>query len=54
MEVKFIKDHLDYKAGDIVTLAEGLSNYLIRTGVVEPLGETEKTPKPKKTTRKKK
>lgn len=35
MEVKFIKDHLDHKAGEVVNLEDSKANYLIRVGAAE-------------------
>lgn len=34
-KVRFIKDHLDHKAGDIATISKGAANYLLRVGVIE-------------------
>jgi hypothetical protein len=35
MEITFLKDHLDRKVGDNVTVMDDLGNYLIRCNVAE-------------------
>jgi hypothetical protein len=35
MKVKFLKDHLQYKAGQSADLADGLAKYLIAVGVCD-------------------
>lgn len=34
-KVRFLKDHLEHKAGQIMTVSKGAANYFIRTGVAE-------------------
>lgn len=35
MQVKFIKNHLHHKVGEVVNLEDAKANYLIRFGVAE-------------------
>lgn len=48
MEIKFIKDHITSKKGDVLTVNEQLGNYLVRCKVavkVTDAGEKPKTVK---------
>lgn len=41
MKVKFLKDHLNNKAGDVIDVDEARANYWKKTGVAEPTEEAE-------------
>lgn len=37
MEVQFLKDHLEWKAGQVIDVAEETAVYWIRVGLAEPV-----------------
>lgn len=52
MKIKFLKNHVAGKAGDVVSLSDERANYLIRAGVAS--AHVAPKPKPKPKPRKKK
>lgn len=52
MEIKFLKQHLTYKTGEVANLPDGNAQYLIKMGVAEKAGEKPADEKPTKSRKK--
>lgn len=48
MKIKFLKNHVAGKAGDVVSLSDERANYLIRVGVASAHVAPKPKPKPRK------
>lgn len=48
MKVKFLKDHLENKKGDIKTVNDWRANYWVKTGVAYEVVEKKELKQPKK------
>ena len=35
MKIEFVKDHLQYKAGEVIDTELGLANYMVRVGAAK-------------------
>lgn len=54
MKVKFLKDHLRHRAGEVSDIIDDAANYFIKCNVAIPYVEEPKPEAPKKTAPKKK